>query len=259
MTEVDLLFKTLRVNLRRHGKTIADDVVRRHHPIGVDSKNEICIFCNSSSNITKEHVLPKWVVGDELLNTMTSSVNKQQVIYNRAVVPACSQCNNSILAFIENYIIKIVHYMETANDCSNEHIHNIIRWLEILDYKFQVLDCRRKYIKYGNLEYDRDWGIIPVSMMRHFFNMRPWKGYDWLRVSQRRITVKRRSENINSFVIIKPRLPHFYFFHQPNQYIYISFPMCRVAFFYFFKKSFEFYEHAGAEALDIIKKVTESD
>jgi hypothetical protein len=184
---------------------------------------------------------------------------RQMVTYNKAVVPACSECNNSILASIEKYIIKVIHDMDAFDDCSNEDVCNIIRWLEIIDYKLQVLDCRRKYIKYENSEYDRDWGIFPVSMMRHFLTMSPWKSHDWLRNSQRRITVKAKIEGMNSLVVLKPRIPHFHFFSQPNEYIYLSFPMCKIAFFYFFKRRNDYYEDAAAEALDIIKEVAESD
>ena len=258
MTEVDSKFKILRVNLRRHGMTIADNIFKRHHPIGAILKNKICIFCNSTSNITKEHALPKWILENGLHDTMISSVNRQMVTYNKAVVPACSECNNSILAFIEKYIIKLIHNMDKFNNCNDEDVSNIIRWLEIIDYKLQVLDCRRKYIKYENSEYDRVWGSIPVSMMRHFLTMSPWRAYDWLRNSQRRMTVKEKISGINSLVVIKPRIPHFYFFNQPNEYIYLSFPMCRLAFFLFFKKRYEYYEDAAAEALDIIEKVIES-
>jgi hypothetical protein len=56
MSEVDIQFKTLRVNLRKSGIAIADNVVKRHHPIGVTPNDEICVFCHSISDITKEHV-----------------------------------------------------------------------------------------------------------------------------------------------------------------------------------------------------------
>lgn len=258
MTEIDLKNKILRVNLRKHGKAIANDVVYRNHP-ATKPKDEICVFCSSSSNITKEHVLPRWLIESELHNTMMSSVNKQTHIYNKAVVPACSNCNNSILALIEKHIIKVIHDMDTLNDCPDDDVCNIIRWLEIIDYKLQVLDCRRKYIKYGDSEFDRDWGKFPVSMMRHFFTISPWKSYDWLRNSQRRITVKAKIEGMNSFVVLKPRIPHFNFFSQPNEYIFISFPMYQIAIFYFFKRRYEYYENAAADALDLIKKVAESN
>ncbi len=258
MTQVDLKLKTLRVNLRKYGKIIAKDVAYRYHP-ATEPKEEICVFCSSTSNITKEHVLPKWLIETELHNTMTSVVNKQTVIYNRALVPACSECNNSILAFIEKHIIRAIQNMDVFNDCSNYDVCNIIRWLEIIDYKLQVLDCRRKYIKYGNSEYDHDWGKFPVSMMRHFLTMNPWKSYSWLRNSQRRITIKEKIDGLNSFVVIRPCVPNFYFFNLPNEYIFLSFPTCRIAIFYFFKKRYKYYEYAAAEALDIIKKVIESD
>lgn len=206
----------------------------------------------------KRTCIAKWLIESELHNTMKSSVNMQMATYNKAVVPACSICNNSILAYIENHIIKVIETIDTLNSSGDEDLCNIIRWMEVIDYKLQVLDCRRKYIKYGNWEYDRLWGIFPVAMMRHFSEMNPWIAYDWLRNSQWRITVKAKIVGINSLVILKTRVRHFDFFTQPNEYIYISFPMYNVSLFYFIKKRYDDYENAAAEALRIIKQVTES-
>jgi hypothetical protein len=68
MTELDLRFRLLRVNMRRHGAIGADNIL---------SGKEICIFCNSSLDITKEHVLPKWLFHYDTLSTFVSSINKQ--------------------------------------------------------------------------------------------------------------------------------------------------------------------------------------
>jgi hypothetical protein len=257
MTELDSRFKALRVNLRRHGAVIAEDALKRHHPINIHPKSEICVFCNSSSNITKEHVLPKWLFENDTQSTFISSINKQTQTYNKAVIPACDECNSSILAYIENYIISTIQALDTNDDGSKDDLYNIIRWMEIMDYKLQVLDCRRKFIKSGNLPYDRTWGIFPVAMMRHLMDMAPWKAYHWLRRAQRRITVKEKKKSINSLVAIKTRVRHFYFFALPDEYIYISFPMYNLAFFYFLKKRFHCYEDSAEEALRIIKKVVE--
>jgi len=231
MNEIDKKFRTLRVNFRKHGKTIAEDVVNRYHP-ATEPGVEICVFCNCSSSITREHVLPKWLVDNELHNTMTSNVNKQTLTYHKAVIPACSECNNSILAYIEKYISKAIQTLDQLNDCKVEDACNIVRWLEIIDYKLQVLDCRRKYIKYENSDYDRVWGIFPVSMMRHILSLKPWKAYEWLRTAQRRITVKKK----NPLIVFKTGVRHFNFFTQPNEYVYVSCPMYNIALFYFFKK-----------------------
>lgn len=58
MIEIDLRFKGLRVNLWSHGKAIATDVYKRYHLTNINPKAEICVFCSSSCDITKEHVLP---------------------------------------------------------------------------------------------------------------------------------------------------------------------------------------------------------
>ncbi len=132
MTEIDLKFKYIRVKLRQHGMVICDDVFRRYHPATTNIKEEICVFCNSTSKITKEHVLPKWLFENDIESSMISSVNKQTQTYNKAVIPACAICNNSILAPIEKNIIKAIQGLETSDFYSAEDLCNIIRWLEIL-------------------------------------------------------------------------------------------------------------------------------
>lgn len=258
MEELNRKFKILRVNLRRHGQAIAHEVVMQFHPASLHPVKEICIFCNSSVDITREHVLPKWAVELELHGTMISGVNKQMHSYNKAVVPACSECNNSVLAFIEREIIKAVSGLDELKPCSDADLFNIIRWLEIIDYKLQVLDCRRKYIKFDNLEYDPLWGKFPVSMMRHFNSIQPWKAYYWVRIAQQRITVKAKNKDLNSLVILKTVVPHFNFFSKPNEYIFISFPMYNLAIFLFLDRRHNDYGKSASEALNVIKAVAES-
>lgn len=255
MTEIDSNFKFLRVKLRQFGVEISDDVFKRYHPATIKIKEEICVFCNSTDQITKEHVLPRWVFEKNTENTLISSVNKQTQTYNKAVIPTCALCNNSILAQIENHIIKVIQRLETCETYNDVDLKNVIRWLQILDYKLQVFDCRRKYIKYGKSEYSSDWGIIPISMMRHFIDMNPFLAYNFLRQSQRRITVKAKTIENNSLIIFDTVSPHFNFFTQPNEYIFISFPMNKIAIFLFLKKKFSNSKEATDEAYYIMKNV----
>lgn len=257
MTDLASRFKVLRGNLRRHGAVIAEDVWKRYHPMNSRPKEEICVFCNSPSAITKEHVLPKWLFESDTDSTFISSINRQTQTYNKAVVPACAVCNSSILAFIENQVIRTIQLLATSDDCGKEDLCNIIRWLEITEYKLQVLDCRRKYIKQGDLPYDHTWGVFPVAMMRHLIDAAPWKTFQWLRRAQRRIMVKAKDNCANSLVVINTKVPHFYFFSLPDEYIYISFPMYNIAVFYFLKRRYESYKDAAKEAVVLIKKVTE--
>jgi hypothetical protein len=258
MAEIDLKFKSLRVKMRLHGMSIADNVFKRYHPATRNTKGEICVFCSSTSKITKEHVLPRWLFENDVKSSMISGVNKQIHTYNKAVIPACSTCNNSILAPIEKHIIEVIKRLDAFEAYFPDDFCSIIRWLEILEYKLQVYDCRQKYIKYGNSEYDPDWGIFPVAMMRHFFEMNPLKAHDFLRSSQRRITVKAKIERINSLIVFNPLIPHFNFFVQPNEYICVSVPMHKIAFFYFLKRKYNRYGDGWEEALHLIKKVSET-
>ena len=252
MTDPNVRFRLLRVKLRRHGAAIADMLLKI-------TQSELCVFCNSSSDITKEHVLPKWLFQNDTQSTFISSINKQTQTYNKAVLPACSACNNSILAYIEKHIAITTESLATNDDGTKEDLYNIIRWMEIIEYKLQVLDCRRKFLKYGDEPYDPQWGIFPVAMMRHLFDMAPWKTYHSLRRAQRRITLKAKGKCLNSLVAIKTREAHFDFFALPNEYIFISFPQFNIAFFYFLTRKFDYYEEAADEALRIIQKVAETE
>jgi hypothetical protein len=258
MTELDSKFKSLRVNLRKQGLVISEDVFKRHHPATINIDDEICVFCNSTSKITKEHVIPKWLFEKNTESTFISSVNRQTQLYNKAVIPTCSECNNSLLAAIEKYLIKVVQGLDAHEVISNDNLSNIIRWLEIIDYKLQVYDCRRKYIKYGDSEYDYHLGSLPAAMIRHFMDFNPFKARDYLRRAQHRLTVKAKTERINSIVVFDTTESHFNFFSQPDEYIFVSFPKFNCAIFYFLTKKFDNNNDASDEALYIMEKVFET-
>lgn len=230
----------------------------RFHPATTEKGKEICVFCHSSSKLTREHVLPRWLFEKDTSSSFVSSVNRQIQTYNKAVIPVCAYCNNSVLAPIEKFTIDTIHRLAAAETRYIDDLCHIMRWLEIMDYKGQVYDCRRKYIKYGRGDYDEDWGIFTVAMMRHFIDMDPLKAQDYLRSTQRRITVKEKIDRLNSFVVFKTREPHFNFFVQPNEYIFVSAPMFNVAFFYFFRRKFRDPLEASETALLIMHKVFNS-
>ncbi len=188
---------------------------------------------------------------------MISSVNRQTQSYIRAVVPTCSECNNSILAEIEKHIIKVLPKIEMGN-ADIDDVSNIIRWLEVLEYKLQVYDCRRMYLKHADSEYDPFWGILPVSIMRHFLEMNPFKALTYLRRSQRRITVKSKIDRALSLVLFQTTEAHFNFFVQPDEYIYLSLPTQKIAMFYFLREKFRNRQDPYEEALYYINAVSKS-
>lgn len=255
---IDKAFQTIRVNLRMYGPRITKDVFFRFHPITEIRPAEICVFCGSTANLTREHVIPKWVFSGDVNLKYISAINRQTQTYNKTVIPACSICNNSILGIIESQIKEIITKHIFLKEQGEQSASNIMRWLELLDYKTQIYDCRRLYLKYLNDDYDSQWGIFPLAMMRHFNELKPFGPFDYLRSTQRRITIKEKNSRINSFVIFRPKKPHFDFFVKPTEYIYISFSMTNIAFFYFFKKNFLDYSDAIKEALFIIRKVKET-
>lgn len=212
MSEVDSKFTSLKVKLRQNGADIVEDIKNTCYSEPV-KKLETCVFCRSSSNITKEHVMPKWLFKKDTHIKFISSVNRQTQTYNNSAISTCDICNNSILAHIESHIIETVHRLDKSKVYYYEDLCNVIRWLEILDYKLQVFDCCRKYIKYGNSEYDPNWGVLPLAVLRHFYEFKPYKAYDHLRSSQRRITVKTKLDRTNSLVVLSNKLQHFVFFY----------------------------------------------
>ncbi len=236
-SEIERKFTQLRVGLRKEGLDICEDVFRRFHPSTITKKPEICVFCNSTSKNTKEHVLPKWLFEKDTDVSLISSVNRQIQTFNKAVIPTCANCNNSILAYIEKYSIQVIENLISSNKHYVEDLCHIIRWLEILDYKLQVYDCRRIYLKYGNSQYDKTFGIVPVSLMRHYIELDPYKAYDYLRSIQKKMTVKKKINRINSLVVFDIAQPNFDFFTQPNEYIFVSLPNAKLVFFTSLKKT----------------------
>jgi hypothetical protein len=256
MRSLDVSFRKLRVNLRKHAKEISEDVFGRFHPATRNVGDEICVFCNSTGNLTKEHVLPKWLIKNNAHDQFISSVNKRTASYNKAVIPTCSDCNNSVLAEIEKYIVEIVRNLDINNDINSEGICNVIRWMEILDYKLQIYDCRRKFL--GFSEYEPDWATLPLSHMRHFLEMNPFRALTYLHKSHRRITVKSKLKRINSLAIFNTTQSHFDFFTQPDEYIYVSFPRNKIAMFYFLNREFQSHKEVCQEALYYIENVSQA-
>ncbi|WP_426065365.1 hypothetical protein [Flavobacterium sp. DSP2-3-1] len=257
-SEIERKFTRLRVELRKEGLDICEDVFRRFLPSNIVKKPEICVFCNSTSKNTKEHVLPKWLFEKDTDVSFISSVNRQIQTFNKAVIPTCANCNNSILAYIEKYTIQVIEKLVSAEKHYVEDLCHIIRWLEILDYKLQVYDCRRIYLKHDKSEYDKEFGIVPISLMRHFIEFTPYKAYDFLRSTQIMMTVKKKMDRINSLVIFDITQPNFDFFTQPNEYIFVSLPNAKIGFFYFFKENYTNTKDAYEDAIKIMKQVFET-
>ena len=258
MTSTEKAFSTLRVNFRKNGYFITENVYNRFHPGSYDVGEEICVFCGSNEKLTKEHVFPKWFFEGKTNVVFISKANQLTQTYNKAVIPCCQHCNNSLLAKIEKSIFRGIQSFDFNQAGQDDFLCDIIRWLEILDYKCQVYSCRRKYIKSGNSEYDPFWGILPLAVMEHFNDFAPFRPFDHLRNTQRRITRKQKNDKIDSLLVFEMSRPNLDFFVKPTKYIYVSMPFRNIAFFHFFRQSFSSLDIAAKQAKSIMKKVAET-
>lgn len=256
--DIDIKLKNLRVKLRQNSKEIISDVLVRHVPkisLKDKSKKEICIFCANPDNLTKEHVLPKWVFENCTKKFFVTDINGSEQTYNKTTIPVCADCNNNLLSSVESYIISIFNGTDLSNSFfNNEQLQNIIRWLEIIEYKFQLLEIRRKFIKSKSSPYLKYLRDIPVSIMRPNIDYSPSKAVAEIRLAQKRVTQKSKAGNQNSLVIFKTKNESFCFFHHLNDFIFLELPKLGIALFYFYSRKFENVEDAKNEAMEIIKK-----
>lgn len=257
--DIDIKLKNLRVKLRKNSKEIIEDILEKHVP-RINSKDkskvEICVFCANKNSLTKEHILPKWTYENCTKKFFVTDINGKEQTYNKTTIPVCADCNNNLLGSIESYIISILNSTDLSNSFfSKEQLQNIIRWLEIIEYKFQLLEIRRKFIKSNSslyIEYLRD---LPISILRENIDYSPSKAITEIRIAQKRVCKKSKISSQNSLVLFKTKNENFNFFHHLNDFIFLELPKFGVALFYFYSRKFENAEIAKDEAMKIIKKV----
>ena len=256
--EIDNNLKILRVKLRCNSKKIIEDIINRNVLLNDKDKklnDEICLFCASLNDLTKEHVLPKWTFENCTTKFFVTDVNGRRQKYNKTTVPVCADCNNSLLGSIESHIISILKGTDLSNSYYNgEQLQNIIRWLEIIEYKFQLLEIRRRFNRAKSSEYIDYLKNIPISIMREEINYSPSIAISQIRLAQKRVTTKSKVKNLNSLVVFKTVNKHFHFFHHLNDFIFIELPNFGVALFYFHSRTFDDNEQAKDEATKIIKR-----
>src|SRR5690606_36636396 len=116
-------------------------------------------------------------------------------------IPVCANCNNNLLGNIERYIISLFEDIDLTKEFfSSEEIQNIIRWLEIIEYKFQLHGIRRKFIKSKNSQYIEYLRDIPLSIMRSDIDYSPNVTIAQIRLAQKRVTQKSKFKNQSSLV-----------------------------------------------------------
>lgn len=252
---VDDCFKLLRKQFRVSGKAIVDHIKRNHFaPSNFANEDDICSFCGIDHKLTKEHVLPKWCFKNDSKRNFETLINGTKQTFIKTVIPACPSCNNETLAKIEKDILKLF----IGTDLNEKYFEyeqtlNIIRWLEIIDYKFHILNFRRKFLKGNSNEFIPILKDIPMSVMRFSIDLSPHIALSQLRNSQSRIKKCAKDSKYYSLVIWKSKNKEDFFFHTMDEFIFFDFPEFKMAMFYFFKKEFNNNYEAEKEAIQIIK------
>lgn len=254
---IDDCFKVLRKNIRLNGKSIVDHVKRNHFdPWNFAQEENICSFCGSEYELTKEHVLPKWSFQNDPARYFITKINNTSQSFIKTTIPACSLCNNAILSKIENYINGLFLTTDLkTNYFRYEESLNIIRWLEIVEYKFHILNFRRKFRRKKSEDYIPLIRDVPMSVMRTKIGLSPYKALSQLRKSQARIKRKEKDTRYYSLVIFRSKNTQSLFFHAMDEYIYFGFPEYQMGMFYFFNQEFGSNYDAADDAKKIILKI----
>ena len=184
-----------------------------------------------------------------------TDVNGFKQTYNTTIVPACKKCNND-LSYIESYIVDLFKNTDlTKSSFSNNEIENIIRWLETIEYKFQILEICRKFITHKKIWFIPYLADLPISVMRGSINYSPSKAVSQIRLSQKRITIKSKEKNLNSLVVFKTKNKDFHFLHNMNDFIFFELPKYKITLLYFYSKMFKSNLSAYKQSIKILNKI----
>ncbi|MDB5004393.1 MAG: hypothetical protein JWQ34_2618 [Mucilaginibacter sp.] len=253
--------QNFRKAVRQNIKTVIDYidrnyVLRENDKAITPSKDLICMFCGRDQSITKEHIIPRWAFVKDTKAFFTVTLNGLHQTYNKATIPACSQCNSDLLNDQE----RLLQQLFTGRDVKKEPfywdgIQEIIRWLELIDYKFQIYNITRRFRaskKVGKIDYLVDF---PLYMLLPNKDYTPFQVLSAIRRSLKRLSVAKKHKHLNSLVVFKSINKGFHFFHTIDEYIFLELPQYQIALFYFFNEEFGTVKEAHNQAMSIIKKV----
>jgi len=214
----------------------------------------ICFFCGAAGPVTREHVLPRWAFGKDPRRWFTTTINGQSQSYDKSTVPCCQQCNNEVLNEMEKAVNAILSDRDVKIDpLSDRELEPIIAWLELIDYKFQVISIARRFVAHKDHGFNDYLSDFPISVLDPAFNYSPNKVLQVLRGRMRQMGVKSKAKRLNSLVIFKTHNTSFYFFNKMDDFIFLEMPHKGVALFYFYKQEFESTEAARDAAMEKIK------
>ena len=185
-----------------------------------DYGKECCIICGTNKNITKEHLLPKWVFENDVKKSFFISPEDTLYSYRLSYLPCCKACNSSVLGNFEHHIREILK-RENKNFTISEK-EDIIFWIKYLDFKFKIFGvekaCHRNTKSKSNIGlWDK-----PRNNPKNFF-------YDLFDLPA----------TTNSLIISEPKQKNFDFFYWKDHYFSITLPQCNVSIIYFFTNKIE--------------------
>ena len=195
--------------------------------------------------------MPRWVFESNDKHFFTSDVNQLNQSYIRVTIPACLPCNSVLLNNVEKYIQKTLSEVNLKSRYySEDEWENVIRWLEIIDYKFQVWDLQSTFIRHKKSRYIPALADFSIAFMR---DLSVRSVTTKTRLAMKRVGTKNKGDRANSLIVGRTIKKSFHYFHTSGQFMHLELPTYNKGFFYFFEKKFKSDKVALNEAKKIIK------
>lgn len=254
-------FKAYRDTIKQNRKQVVDYITEtyisrengRAKPVNGPG---ICIFCGAGKPATREHVLPQWAFEKDPRRWFSTTINGQKQSYDRSTVPCCQQCNNEVLNELEKGVNAILTGRDVKSDpFMDQEKEAIIAWLELIDYKFQVISITRRFVAHKDHGFNDYLSDFPISVLDPAFHYSPNKVLQVLRAGMRRMGVKSKAKRLTSLVVFKTHNTSFYFFNKMDDFIFLEMPHKGVALFYFYQQEFDSPEAAHGAAMEKIKAI----
>ena len=247
-------FELLQKKIQNNSTEVIDQLIQKN------GNKDLCIFCGSKQDLTKEHVLPQWTFNSHPQKHFVTNINGLSQRFIKTVVPACKECNSFILGLLEKQIQKSFEDINfDTSFFSEKEQDKIITWLEIIDYKFQALNLRRTFIKPKSGNYVPYLADIPLAVMQNEPTLSVSGVRKKLMTSFDRLISNSKNQKRNSLVVFKTNNPEFHFFHEMDDFIFLELPKYDVALFMFFDEEFEEHKKAHKKAISIINDNYYSD
>lgn len=258
MTDGPLII--LRKSVRQNIKTVMDFIdqnyIRRENERAVKPSSPICMFCGSVGPITKEHILPRWAFKNDTESFFNIKLNGQGQTYNKSTVPACQSCNSVLLNYLERKMQTVFSAADSANvPVNDQESQYLIRWLEIIDYKFHIMNISKRFLSPRNADHIPYLKDFPIYMLLPNEDYSPSKVLTEIRKTLYRLSIKDKSVSVNSLVVFKTSNNSDQFFHTLNEFIFLELARYNTAIFYFYNRIFKSNRVAYKAAMKIIREV----